>query len=174
MSPDGNRFAYINIAEGKVSLMIAWTAGQSSAAKVAEATASYIPSWSPDGQWLTLRKDQWMLISPDGKNTKLVGDFPTRHLAFSRDSKTLYGINSVPPNGQNLFSIDIATNKLTVIKDLGAENAPYSGWGPGIRFSLSPDGRSIAYGVRSPRAQTSLWMLEGFARPSLLETLHLR
>src|SRR5580704_18249445 len=93
-----------------------------------------------------------MLISPDGKNTKPIGDFATGNFAFSKDSKTLYRIKPAPPNGQNLFSIDIATNKLTVIKDLGTESAPYSGWGPGIRFSLSPDGKSIACGGRSPRA----------------------
>jgi serine/threonine protein kinase/Tol biopolymer transport system component len=173
-SPDGNRFVYLNSADGKPSLMIARTSGQAVPARIADAGGDFIPNWSSDGQWLTLRRDQWILVSPDGKNTKPIGDFATRHLTFSRDSKTLYGINPVPPNGQNLFSIDIATNKLTVIKDLGAENAPYSNWGPGIRFSLSPDGKSMVYGVRSPRTQSSLWMLEGFARPSFLETLRLR
>jgi eukaryotic-like serine/threonine-protein kinase len=174
-SPDGNRFVYLSIAGGKASQMIARTSGQATPVKVADAgNQPVIPSWSPDGQWLSLQKDQLMLISPDGKNTKPIGDFATLHLVFSRDSKTLYGINPVPPGSQNLFSIDIAMNKLTVIKDLGAENAPYSGWNPAIRFSLSPDGKSIVYGVRSPRSQSSLWMLEGFARPSLLETLHLR
>jgi eukaryotic-like serine/threonine-protein kinase len=173
-SPDGNKYVYTNIADGKQSLMIARTSGQSSPTRVAEATGCVIPSWSPDGQWLSFRKDQWTLISPDGKNSKPIGDFATGNLAFSKDSKTLYGIKPAPPNGQNLFSINIATNKLTVIKDLGAENAPSARFCPSIRFSLSPDGKSIAYGVRSPRAQSSLWMLEGFARPSLLETLHLR
>ena len=173
-SPDGNRFVYPNLVDGKQSLMIARTSGQSNPVRVADARGDFIPSWSPDGQWLSLRSDQWTLISPDGKNTKPIGDFATRHLTFSRDSKTLYGINPAPPNGQNLFSIDIATNKLTVIKDLGAGNAPYSNWGPGIRFSLNPDGKSFVYGVQSPRSQSSLWMLDGFARPSLLETLRLR
>jgi hypothetical protein len=154
--------------------MIARTSGQASPARVVEVKHSFIPNWSPDGQWVSFRQDQWMLISPDGKTTRTIGDFATPDLAFSRDSKTLYGINPVPPSSQNLFSIDIATNKLTVIKDLGTENAPYSSWNPAIRFSLSPDGKSIVYGVRSPRTQSSLWMLEGFAKPSIFETLHLR
>jgi|SRR5579863_3233618 len=173
-SPDGNKYVYVNIAGGKRSMMIVRTTGQASPAKVADIAHLFIPGWSPDGQWLSFRQDQWMLISPDGKNTRPIGDFDTPDLAFSKNSKTLYGIKPAPPNSQNLFSIDIATKKLTVIKDLGAENEPRSNWAPAIRFSLGPDRKSIVYGVRSPRTQSSLWMLEGFAKPSLLETLHLR
>jgi hypothetical protein len=52
---------------------------------------------------------------------------------------------------------------MKTIGDVGSEFAPNSFLGPGIRFSLSPDGKSILYPTHS--SKTSLWMLEGFDAP---------
>ena len=49
-----------------------------------------------------------------------------------------------------------------VIGRLDADFRPASSLSPAIRLSLSPDGKSIAYGY-SRSAINNLWMLEGLA-----------
>jgi len=46
---------------------------------------------------------------------------------------------------------------------------PISYSNPGIRLSLSPDGKSILY--PSIRRTSSLWMMEGFDRPGWVDQL---
>jgi hypothetical protein len=45
----------------------------------------------------------------------------------------------------------------------------FNGHSRGIRFSLAPDGKSIAYSVADLRS--SIWLLEGFEQPSFLQRL---
>jgi hypothetical protein len=52
---------------------------------------------------------------------------------------------------------------MKTIGDVGTEFVPLSYLRPGIRFSLSPDGKSILYPSYS--IKSSLWMLEGFDAP---------
>lgn len=42
-----------------------------------------------------------------------------------------------------LFSLNPVTLTQKVIKELGKDLSPASDFGPGIRFSLAPDGKSI-------------------------------
>ena len=69
--------------------------------------------------------------------------------------------------GATLFSFDLLTGKMKDLRDLGHELAPASDYGPGIRFSLAPDGKSIAYSVADIRS--TIWLLKGFHQPSLLQ-----
>ena len=89
-----------------------------------------------------------------------------RGLAFAKDGKLLYGIETgtgaADQNGATLFSLDPATLKRKVIKELGKELRPASRF---PRFSLAPDGKSIAYGVEKGRED--LWMLTGYRQPGL-------
>ena len=62
-----------------------------------------------------------------------------------------------------LFSIDLATLRQHAIRDLGEDLRPGSNLGPGIRFSLSPDGRSMTYSTY--RFGSVLWMLQGYRLP---------
>ena len=60
---------------------------------------------------------------------------------------------------------------MTDIHELGKDLAPASDHGPGIRFSLTPDGKGITYSTNV--AKSNLWILEGFRQPGLLSGLGL-
>lgn len=131
----------------------------------------YLPDWSPAGNWITYRDDRgWNLISPDGKSTKSLGKIDTDYLAFSKDGKLLYGIQTgdteADQDRATLFSLDPVTLRQKTIRELGKEFRPSSSWIPGIRFSLSPDGKSFVYGTAKERID--IWMLQGYRQPGWL------
>ena len=132
-----------------------------------EKVEDYLPDWSRDGDWITYRDDKgWNLISPDGNNTKFRGKIETACLAFSRDGKLLYGIETgetdADQNRATLFSLDPATLKQKITKELGDDLRPLV-WPGRTRFSLAPDGKSLAYTTRKSR--NDLWMLQGYRQP---------
>jgi Tol biopolymer transport system component/predicted Ser/Thr protein kinase len=162
-SPDGSRIVYWQYRDGRASLMIAKTSGEAAPTLLRETTGANLPDWSPDGQWIAFVDPKGMnVISPDGQTTRSFEAPDTAQVTFSRDSKLLYGIR-VEPTRCILFSIDIATRQTKTIGDFARDFAPSSYSNPGIRLSLSPDGRSILFPAQ--RSATSLWMLEGFNQP---------
>jgi hypothetical protein len=52
---------------------------------------------------------------------------------------------------------------MKTIGEFARDFAPTSYSNPGVRLSLSPDGKSILFPAQ--RVATGLWMLEGFTRP---------
>jgi hypothetical protein len=110
------------------------------------------------------------VVSADGKTVRPLGNIATQHLAFSKDSKLLYGIRE-ENDKTTLFSINLATLKATDIHELGKDWAPAASAIPGIRFTLTPDGKSITYATAS--VKSNLWLLEGFRQPGLLARLGL-
>ena len=167
-SPDGNQFSYIQ-SEPTIALMIVKTSGNATPSVLkGSIRGRYLPDWSPTGEWITYRdKDGWWLTSPDGKTSKPLGKIETPHLAFSKNGKLLYGIETGEVEGNiqraTLFSLDPITLKRKVIRELGKELAPQSPDSPGIRFSLSPDGKSFVYPTQYNRQD--LWMLTGYRQP---------
>ena len=165
-SPDGGRMAYIRVKNGIRSLMICRTTGQATPVELLAlnaGTAQGLPDWSPAGEWISFQDASgWHLISADGKSTRSLGTMTTQHLAFSKDGKSLYGIR---PEGshQYLFSVNISSNRMQTIGDVGSDFAPGTFLNNSLRFSLSPNGQSILYSTVSNR--NSLWMLEGFDAP---------
>ena len=169
-SPDGKRLVYLQVQGGKNSLMVANNSGRATPVTLVDNVLQYLPEWSPDGNWITYRDDQgWNLISPDGKQTKSLGKIETAYLAFSKDSKQLYGIKTgeraADQNYVTLFSIDPATLRQRSIKNLGKDLQPASNLQPGIRFSISPDGKSLVY--CTAKNGDDLWMLQGYRLPGL-------
>ncbi|HYK38029.1 protein kinase domain-containing protein [Alloacidobacterium sp.] len=166
-SPDGNQFAYIQ--SEPIALMIVKTNGNATPSVLKSSIkGQYLPDWSPTGEWITYRdKDGWWLISPDGKTSKPLGKIETPHLAFSKNGKLLYGIETGDTEGNvqraTLFSLDPVTLKKKVIRELGKELAPRSDDEPGIRFSFAPDGKSFVYPTAYYRED--LWMLTGYRQP---------
>jgi Tol biopolymer transport system component len=135
-------------------------------------SASNIPDWSPDGQWISFRDGTdevgWGVISPDGKTVRSFGEPQTIQVTFSPDSKRLYGIR-VEPSRCVLYSIDIASKEKKIIGEISKDFTPASYSNPAIRLSVSPDGKSILY--PAIRRSNSLWMLEGFDQPGWVDGL---
>ncbi len=168
-SPDGSRFAYLQIRDGKQSLATVKTSGNATPVALKDLGQGYfLPDWSPTGEWITYRDDKgWSLISPDGKASKFLAKLESDYLVFSKDGKLLYGIQTGDTEAEQdratLFSLDPETLKQKVIKELGKDFRPSSTWIPGIRFSRSPDGKSFVYCTVKERID--LWMLQGYRQP---------
>jgi Tol biopolymer transport system component len=165
-SPDGGRVVYETMTGGQFSLTVAKTIGGAKPVVLKEDVGDCFPDWSPKGDWISYcdKNGTWNLISPDGKTSKTLIKSNTKTLAFAKDGKLLYGIETgtgaADQNGATLFSLDPATLKRKVIKELGKELRPAS---QSPRFSLAPDGKSIAYSVEKKRED--LWMLQGYRQP---------
>ena len=170
-SPDGRRFAEILLAGSDQALVTVKVGTREKPVVVRDHTINYVPDWSRDGKWLTyFDRNGWGVVSPDGKTVKPLGNIATQYLAFSKDSKLLYGIR-VENEKTTLFSINLATLKATDLHELGKDLAPAASAIPGIRFSLTPDGKSITYATQT--FNSNLWLLEGFRQPGLLSRLGL-
>jgi Tol biopolymer transport system component/predicted Ser/Thr protein kinase len=166
-SPDGSRIVYWQYAGGRPSLMIAKTSGEASPTLLREINGNTLPEWSRDGQWIGyVEQSQVKVISPDGQTTRSFEAPDTAQVTFSADSTLLYGIR-VEATRCVLFSIDIAGKQTKTIGEFARDFAPSSYSNPGIRLSLSPDGRSILFPAQ--RSSTGLWMLEGFRQPGWWE-----
>jgi Tol biopolymer transport system component len=160
-SPDGRNFAFLRCKGGSCDVAIAKTSGEAAPVRLCESLYG-LPQWSPDGQWIKFSPpggDGWSLISPDGKTVRAIGMKEAIELTFSLDSKTLYGFRPDAGRAQ-LFSLDLRSNAVKTIGFVEKEEYPGSLTGPGIRLSLSPDGKSILY--PAVRGSRSLWMLGGF------------
>jgi eukaryotic-like serine/threonine-protein kinase len=171
-SPDGGRIVYWQFRNGTVSVMVVRTTGDATPVVLCEKTGLPLPEWSPDGQWIKFFDARggagWSLISPDGKTLRSYGEPHTVEMTFSADSKRLYGIR-VEPDRRTLFSLDIATKEVKTIGEIGKDFTPSSYSNPGVRLSLSPDGKSILY--PATRRTSSLWMMEGFDQPGWVNQL---
>ncbi len=162
-SPDGGRIVYWQYHDGRPSLMIARTTGEAAPTLLREISGNTLPEWSPDGQWIAFVERAGLnVISPDGQTIRRFEAPDTAQVTFSRDSKLLYGIR-VGTTRCILFSIDIASKQTKTIGEFARDFAPTSYSNPGVRLSLSPDGKSILFPAQ--RSATGLWMLEGFTRP---------
>jgi len=159
-SPDGKWFAYIESSAGRPHLMKVGTTGQSAPVAIQEA-GSYVPDWSHTGNWISYWHDGWNLTSPDGKMTRKLGDFHSEHITFSVDGKRIWFVCDEPKKVR-LISFDLEGNKENIVADLGLANRPASDMDEGIRFSISPDGKSLVYATRNDRR--TLRMLEGFPK----------
>ena len=100
-----------------------------------------------DHRRLVEKPDCQELISPDGKTARPIG------------GKLIYGIQRIDDRIE-FFSIEVATGAEKIPGDLGKDFMPSSSLMPGIRFSLSPDGKSFVYGIA--KSKSNLWVLEGF------------
>ena len=172
-SPDGGRIAYWQFRNGFVSIMVVRTTGEAAPVVLCERAGSPLPEWSPDGQWIKFVDARtpdagWTLSSPDGKTLRSYGEPKIIEMTFSADSKRLYGIRT-ESGRRTLFSLDVATKELKTIGEVNKDFIPSGYNNPGVRLSLSPDGKSILYPVY--RRSFSLWMMEGFDRPGWVDRL---
>lgn len=164
-SPDGSQFALLEqTGPGNGSIAVVATGGQAAPRVLATDSDSYLPTWSPTGQWIAYRSDDanWKLLSPDGSQHRDLGKYDSPAMVFSRDGQTLYGIrpDGKADRGQELFSVPLTGGPAHVITVLGSEDAPQSLSNPGTHFTLSPDGQSLTYSVQRP--SSGMWLVSGF------------
>jgi Tol biopolymer transport system component len=175
-SPDGNWLVYIRLQNGKADIMKVKTSGQDVPILLkadVNPTNSSVPTWSPAGDWIEFNDQGENLISPDGNTMRSLGNLHADGCTFSRDGRLLYCLRW-DTDHETLFSMDPTGKTQKEIGRLDAAFRPASNLGPAIRLSLSPDGKSIAYG-HARSAVSNLWLLEGFApKDGLLQRLHLR
>jgi Tol biopolymer transport system component len=171
-SPNGNRFVYLAVNGSSTSLAIAKIGSTEKPMVIRKGVSAKLPDWSPAGNGIAFEDDHdgWDVVTPEGKNVQHLGKIPADYLVFARDGKTLFGVR--PERDKSvLFSIDLATLRMKTIGELDKEMTPRSHFSPGIRFSLAPDGNSIAYTIE--RDKSNLWMLQGFRQPGLFGRLGL-
>jgi len=172
-SPDGGSIVYWNFRNGETDLMLVKTTGEAAPTVLRRHGGGPLPDWSPDGQWISFYDTQndagWTVISPDGKTSRSFGEPHTIQMTFSPDSKLLYGIRFVEGERRILYSIDIGSKQVKTIGEISKDFTPVSYSNPGIRLSVSPDGKSILYPAN--RRSGSLWMVEGFEQPSWVDGL---
>jgi Tol biopolymer transport system component len=167
-SPDAKTFAYLRETNDKIDLAVVRTSGDATPVVIRHGVGERLPEWSPDGQWISVLDQGLMLVSPDGKTVRELGRRGATQFTFSKDSRLLYGLRRRDGRGQ-LFSLDIETKTEKIIGGFELEFYPASFVTPAVRFSLSPDGKSILYSSVSQKR--SLWMLEGFEPPTWTERL---
>jgi Tol biopolymer transport system component len=173
-SPDGGRIVYWQFQNGFISIMLVKTTGDATPVVLCAKAGLPLPEWSPDGQWIKFVgvvpdggiTGNWVVMSPDGKTTRDLGEPHTGNMTFSADSKRLYGIR-VEHDRRTLFSLDIATKEVKTIGEISRDFTPSSYSNPGVRLSVSPDGKSILY--PATRRASSLWMMEGFTQPGWMD-----
>jgi len=162
-SPDGQWIAYERMAAGRTTLAkVKVGASQPPIDLVQGLSILPLPEWSPTDEWIACAvegKPGITLVSPDGKNTRFLPGVAAPH-AWSRDGKTIYQVRGT--TNCSLWAIDIATGKERVIRELG-DLRPASPLNPGLRVTLAPDGKSLAWAVN--RARLELWILEGLRIP---------
>jgi serine/threonine protein kinase len=169
-SPDGKQYVFQQQLHGNLDLMLVRTNGNATPVAIRRIPELlFLPAWSPTGEWITFKDENGEgLLSPTTRTEKHLGKLDVEALGFAKDGKKLYGIHRAEGHLQ-LFSVDPATNKVTVIKELGDEWEPDDDLFPAIRFSLAPDGKSFVYAVS--KTWNDLWMLEGFRQPDWTDRL---
>jgi Tol biopolymer transport system component len=121
------------------------------------------PEWSPSGEWIAVPSTRGVeLTSADGNQQKFFPGMNGAALAWSRDSKTIFGLMFQSPQPA-LLAMDATSGSVRKIADYDLtfqpllENA-YTGT---IRLCLSPDGKSVV--TATAANQADLWILDGFA-----------
>jgi Tol biopolymer transport system component len=125
------------------------------------------PEWSPSGEWIACgTQDETVLVSPDAKARRTLSHQGASVLAWSRDSRTIFGLRYSPQRearGATLMAWDVRTGMVRTVAEYQPEQlSPFSFSIPGLHLSLSPDDTSLAIGTANIRQD--LWMLEGFPK----------
>ena len=164
-SPDGSQIAFLWIKpDGSIPVATLSVGSDQKPHEIISGVPGLNgPEWSPSGQWIAVSTFMGViLVSPDGKDMRTLPTLNSPALAWSKDSKTIYGLayNSDPPA---LKALDVATGAVRTLAEysIGFQPLPliensYTG---SIRISLAPDGKSVAVGTAT--SQADLWILDG-------------
>jgi Tol biopolymer transport system component len=165
-SPDGNWIAFTS--QGPPSgIMKARVGGNEPAEMLWTLDIPVLrcaPEWSPRGDWIAIpSKVGTMLISPDGKQHRVLRSRAFSAMTWSRDGSVLYGLET--DAGQRIIAVDIATGREREAARIPSGISLSVIWVPGWKISLSPDGNNIA--ATAIRQSGDIWLLENFETPSV-------
>ncbi len=171
-SPDGEWIAYYSEPRGRFAILKIRVGANTLPELVTYTGGSAPPQWSPLGNWIAFRDgNQMRIVSPDGKENKIVSRQRWETYGWSKDGASLYGIVSEEGRHLSLRRWDIATGRERSIADLGPTppgfdlaNDQGNFWYRG--FSIHPDGKSFLTSVY--RMQTHIWLMHDFDRPAQL------
>jgi Tol biopolymer transport system component len=165
---DSARLAYFANEQGHSTLNIS-RVGSSQAPATIEVPGlpQGLPAWSPNDAWIAVAGAQAggiLLFDPAGTyQRKIASDQNCASLLWAADGRTIYALTRVP-TGFALIAVDIAADRVRLVKTFDDNSLKFETWiSPGLRMSWSPDGTSFLTTVS--RANTDIWMLEGFERP---------
>ena len=160
-SPDGASIAYVQ-THPQYRLLTTRIGGDGPRVLVEGLAPESRPAWSPDGRWvLHDAPDGLSIVSPDGKDPRVISEDVWIAYAWGADSSRVYGLKEADrPRHYMMVSLNIATGREEVINpDLGIippANQPIRGFS---RIGNQGFVTSIA------RARSDIWQLEGFNRP---------
>jgi len=164
-SPDGSQIAFLWIKkDGSIPVATVSVGSERNPHEIISGILGLNgPEWSPSNKWIAVSSFMGVtLVSPDGKDMRMLPTINSPALAWSKDSKTIYGLsyNSDPPA---LKALDVATGAVRTLAEYHIGFQPlqliensYTG---SIRISLAPDGKSVAVGTAA--SQADLWILDG-------------
>jgi eukaryotic-like serine/threonine-protein kinase len=168
-SPDGNWIAYSGLHGGKTAVMKIRVGANTPGESVADMATLQLAHWSPRGDWIVFRDgDVLRIVSPDGKQNRVINQRSWETYGWSKEGSALYGIASGEDHRLVLGKIEVANGKESQIADLGpippafdlADNFneyPYRG------FSLNPDGKSFL--TSALRSKMQIYLMKDFNQP---------
>jgi Tol biopolymer transport system component len=159
-SPDGNWLTFLSSAGGLMKVRVG---GTEPAVMIRQGLCRNPAQWSPDGQSIACAvEDGVLLLSPDGKQTRKVGN-RSAWVTWSSDGRQLYALSRSEGTKSLLDSIDVSTGTERTIADLGSQYLFLGQGFDSFPLSLSNDHTSLAASVIT--YQSDIWILEGFAQP---------
>ncbi len=167
-SPDGNWIAYYSTFNGKPAVLKVRVGGNRAPELVSYAAAPNPVRWSPKGDWIAWNDDgKLTLVSPDGKQRRIVSQKEWFTDGWSKDGSILYGVGLAANHHLVVGRIEIAAARETVVADLGLapatlELAQFQSDFPYRGFSMHPDGKSFLTSVLTIKGD--IWLLEDFDR----------
>jgi Tol biopolymer transport system component len=171
-SPDGGSIAFIMRSKEYVSGLAIQRVGTGAEPTIVLSNVIALgvrPQWSPDGRWIVCDTDDGaMIVTPDGKNKRVISEEFWLASAWAADSKHVYVLREADKlHHFALTSIDIDSLQERVINpDLGP--IPHASQ-PIRGLTLSGSG-TVSTSVAT--ARSDIWVMEDFVTPKgLLDRL---
>jgi dipeptidyl aminopeptidase/acylaminoacyl peptidase len=155
-SPDGSWIAFLESTNGRWTLKKTQPGGSQDPVTLRSGCLRAHPKWSKRGDWIAfMAADGLTIVSPDGGDSKVVGDTSWVLYGWDFEGNKIYGVKRTAGRQFELTSIDVAKG---VEKIVGPLQLPrYSTLSC---YSLAHDGKSFLTSIDHPTAD--LWLLTGF------------